>query len=56
VLAGFGVVRFLKSSANDAEGATDTGASNSRRGSASKYLGAAGNSSQDTGYRDEFTK
>jgi len=56
VLAGFGVVRFLKSSANDAEGATDTGASSSQRGSASKYSGAAGNSSQDTGYRDEFTK
>jgi hypothetical protein len=56
VLAGFGVVRFLKSSANDAADVTDTIGSGSQRASAGKYSGATGNRSQDTGYRDEFTK
>jgi hypothetical protein len=50
VLAGFGVVRFLKSSANDTEG------SGSRQVSGDRYSGTGVNRSQDTGYRDEFTK
>jgi hypothetical protein len=50
VLAGFGVVRFLKSSANDAE------VSGSRQASGDRYSGTSGNRSHDTGYRDEFTK
>ena len=51
VLAGFGVVRFLKSSANDAEGSgahTASGGSYPRTG--------VNGSHDDTGYRDEFTK
>jgi hypothetical protein len=56
VLAGFGVVRFLKSSADEAEGVTGSKGSGSQRESARNYSGAAGNPSQDSGYRDEFTK
>jgi hypothetical protein len=51
VLAGFGVVRFLKSSANDAEGSgvhTASGGSYPRTGVNRPH--------DDTGYRDEFTK
>jgi len=51
VLAGFGVVRFLKSSANEA----DVSASHSSGGD--RYSGTGVNRSHDsTGYRDEFTK
>jgi hypothetical protein len=56
VLAGFGVVRFLKSSADEAEGVTGIKGSGSQLESARNYSGAAGNPSQDLGYRDEFTK
>jgi len=50
VLAGFGVVRFLKSSANDSEGA-------SSRQSGGDGGSAANRSYADNkGYRDEFTK
>jgi hypothetical protein len=55
VLAGFGVVRFLKSSANEAEG-NETNGSGSMHVNARNHSGTAGNRSQDTGYRDEFTK
>ncbi len=49
VLAGFGVVRFLKSSANDTEG------SGSRQ---DRFAGSVPNPSHadNKGYRDEFTK
>jgi hypothetical protein len=49
VLAGFGVVRFLKSSANDTEG------SGSRQ---DRFAGGVPHQSHadDKGYRDEFTK
>jgi hypothetical protein len=51
VLAGFGVVRFLKSSANDAE------VSDHRQSSGGRYSGTGvRRSHDDTGYRDEFTK
>src|SRR5882762_9243594 len=50
VLAGFGVVRFLKSSANDTE------FSGSRQASGDRHSGTGGNRSHDTGYRDEFTR
>ena len=50
VLAGFGVVRFLKSSADNAE---LLGLSAGRR---CRYSGAGANRSHDTGYRDEFTR
>jgi hypothetical protein len=51
VLAGFGVVRFLKSSANDAE------ASRSHPASGDRYSRTGVNQSHsDTGYRDEFTR
>jgi hypothetical protein len=51
VLAGFGVVRFLKSSA------TDTDRSGSQSASGTRYSGAGVNRSHDdTGYRDEFSK
>jgi hypothetical protein len=56
VLAGFGVVRFLKSSANDAHGATDATGSGLPRGSAGNLSATAGMRSQETGYRDEFTR
>jgi hypothetical protein len=50
VLAGFGVVRFLKSSAN-------VEVSPSHPASGDRYSGTGVNRSQsDTGYRDEFTK
>src|SRR6478672_8425614 len=50
VLAGFGVVRFLKSSA------TDTDWSGSQPSSGTTYSGTGGNRLHDTGYRDEFTR
>jgi len=50
VLAGFGVVRFLKSSADNAE------FSGSQQGGGVRYSGSGANRSHDTGYRDEFTK
>ncbi len=51
VLAGFGVVRFLKSSANEAELPT------SHPPIGDRYSGTSVNRSHDsTGYRDEFTK
>ena len=51
VLAGFGVVRFLKSSANEAELPT------SHQPIGDRYSGTSVNRSHDsTGYRDEFTK
>src|SRR5882757_4280573 len=45
VLAGFGVVRFLKSSADEAEGVTGIKGSGSQLESARNYSGAAGNPS-----------
>ncbi|MEO8318638.1 MAG: YtxH domain-containing protein [Bradyrhizobium sp.] len=51
VLAGFGVVRFLKSSA------TDVDSSGSEHPSGARYSGPDVNRSlDDTGYRDEFSK
>jgi hypothetical protein len=52
VLAGFGVVRFLKSSANDSEGFS------SRQSGGDRHAGGAANQSyaDNKGYRDEFTK
>lgn len=50
VLAGFGVVRFLKSSADNA------GSSDSQPATGSHYPAPGANRSQDTGYRDEFTR
>ena len=51
VLAGFGVVRFLKSSANEAELPT------SHQPIRDRYSGTSVNRSHDsTGYRNEFTK
>jgi hypothetical protein len=50
VLAGFGVVRFLKSSANETE------VSAPHRASGDRYSGTANRSHDSTGYRDEFTK
>jgi methionine synthase II (cobalamin-independent) len=51
VLAGFGAVRFLKSSADDAED------SRSHPASGDSYSGTSVNRSHnDTGYRDEFSK
>ncbi len=51
VLAGFGVVRFLKSSATDAD------RSGSQHSSTAGYAGTGINRSHvDTGYRDEFSK
>ena len=51
VLAGFGVVRFLKSSATDAD------RSGSQAVSGARYSGTGLNRSHDdTGYRDEFSK
>ena len=51
VLAGFGVVRFLKSSATDAD------RSGSQHSSGAKYSGTGVNRSHNhTGYRDEFSK
>jgi hypothetical protein len=56
VLAGFGVVRFFKSSASEAEGATDTTGADSSRLSAGNYSGTSVSRARDTEYRDEFTK
>ena len=50
VLAGFGAVRFLKSSADDGE------SSGSRQAGVDRNSGPSINRSQDIGYRDEFTK
>jgi uncharacterized protein YjbJ (UPF0337 family) len=49
VLAGFGVVRFLKSSA-------DNSGSSGSQASVSRYSAPGANRSHDTGYRDEFTQ
>jgi hypothetical protein len=51
VLAGFGVVRFLKSSANDPEGYSSRQAGGERAQSATNQARA-----DNKGYRDEFTK
>ncbi len=50
VLAGFGVVRFLKSSANETE------VSAPHQASGDRYSGTANRSHDSTGYRDECTK
>ena len=50
VLAGFGVVRFLRSSANETE------VSAPHQASGDRYSGTANRSHDSTGYRDEFTK
>ena len=50
VLAGFGVVRFLKSSANETE------VSAPHQASGDRYSGTANRSHDSTWYRDEFTK
>ena len=50
VLAGFGVVRFLKSSANETE------VSAPHQASGDRYSGTANRSHDSTAYRDEFTK
>jgi hypothetical protein len=50
VLAGFGVVRFLKSSANETE------VSAPHQASGDRYSRTANRSHDSTGYRDEFTK
>lgn len=51
VLAGFGVVRFLKSSANEVD------RSGAQPASGTDYPGTGANRSHnDTGYRDEFSK
>ena len=50
VLAGFGVVRFLKSSANETE------VSAPHQASGDRYSGTANRSHDSTGYRHEFTK
>jgi hypothetical protein len=50
VLAGFGVVRFLKSSANETE------VSAPHQASGDRYSGTTNRSHDSTGYRDEFTK
>jgi hypothetical protein len=55
VLAGFGAVRFLKSSANEAEGTGNNG-SGSKRTSADNHSGTDASRPQGTGYRNEFTK
>jgi hypothetical protein len=59
VLAGFGVVRFLKSSANDAERPDyrQTGSDHRQTGS-DRFAGGASNRSSavNRGYRDEFSK
>jgi hypothetical protein len=54
VLAGFGVVRFLKSSANASEDA----AAGSHQTGAESFAGNAPNRSRtdNKGYRDEFTR
>ena len=62
VLAGFGVVRFLKSSANDSEGT----AAGSRHAGEDRFAGNSAQSNADNGqkrsyadnkgYRDEFTR
>jgi len=50
VLAGFGVVRFLKSSADSAA------SSGSQPAGAGNYSASGNHRSHDTGYRDEFTR
>lgn len=50
VLAGFGVVRFLKSSANETE------VSATHQAGGDRYSGTANRAHDSTGYRDEFTK
>jgi hypothetical protein len=50
VLAGFGVVRFLKSSATEADSSGPQNAGGTRNS------GTGANHSHDSGYRDEFSK
>jgi hypothetical protein len=57
VLAGFGVVRFLKSSANDSEGYSPRQAGEERAASATNQARASNAANAlNKGYRDEFTK
>jgi hypothetical protein len=55
VLAGFGVVRFLKSSANDSEGYSSRQAGGERAARNAMNQSPAANA-VNKGYRDEFTK
>jgi hypothetical protein len=55
VLAGFGVVRFLKSSANDSEGYSSRQAGGERAARNATNQSPAANA-VNKGYRDEFTK
>jgi hypothetical protein len=55
VLAGFGVVRFLKSSANDSKGYSSRQAGGERAARNATNQAPAGNA-VNKGYRDEFTK
>ncbi len=59
VLAGFGVIRFLKSSAASAEGAGNSSSGNSYENQSGSSSRAGTNryaSTGNRGYRDEFTK
>jgi hypothetical protein len=58
VLAGFGVVRFLKSSANDSEGYSSRQAGGERSARSATNQAPADNAANaaNKGYRDEFTK
>lgn len=58
VLAGFGVVRFLKSSANDSEGYSSRQAGEERSARSATNQARADNAANavNKGYRDEFTK
>ena len=58
VLAGFGVVRFLKSSANDSKGYSSRQAGGERAARSATNQARADNAANavNKGYRDEFTK
>jgi hypothetical protein len=58
VLAGFGVVRFLKSSANDSEGYSSRQAGGERAARSATNQARANDAANavNKGYRDEFTK
>jgi hypothetical protein len=58
VLAGFGVVRFLKSSANDSEGysSRQAGGEGSARSATNQARADNAANAVNKGYRDEFTK
>jgi len=58
VLAGFGVVRFLKSSANDSEGYSSRQVGGERAARSATNQARANNAANavNKGYRDEFTK